>query len=189
MSRILINSASKVAVLCEGNDEKYLISYLLDRNSLCFSKEQLLPDLRINVRTYYKNPDRFAQDYLGFSYENGIAVIVVKDTKKAFKLTPSYDNKVIGPYNCVTSPELEMLYVLAEKEFDNFQKEKGKSKPSIYMAKHFGITSKELKSKNFFEEYWGKNSHSIENVLKEYRKISPNKGKKDIYSVADLLKT
>lgn len=88
MNEIKIPSQSRVAVLCEGNDEKYVIKYLLEKNLLCFTKEQLLPDLNINVRRYYKSPKKFSQDFLGMEYEEGIAIIILKDSDYCHKNVP-----------------------------------------------------------------------------------------------------
>lgn len=84
-----------------------------------------------------------------------------------------------------TSPEFEMLFIINEKLYNDFEKVKSKMKPSeFYKSKN----NKYKKSKAFVYQYFmNLNCTDIINLLKEYNKKRVKTHNKDEKTLLDLL--
>lgn len=166
-----------IACICEGAAEQAIIELLLDSNKLIFSREQLLEEEVIRIRSA-KN---FEEKYLRKSFNEKITVIRILDSRKEnFNLSKVYQNK-ITVINIITAPEIEMLIIFNEEKYKDYKKLK--IKPSEFCKTKLKFSS--VKSYGFIKEYFS-NIDELLKSISEYRRISNIKSGE--YSLSDLLK-
>lgn len=150
-----------VACICEGSGEQAIIELLLDNNILEFSKQDLLEDKVIRVRSAAK----FEEMYLRKQFDKKITIVRILDSRKEnFKLSKLYKNKV-KVMNIITAPEIEMLIIHNENAYEHFKKTG--SKPSEYCRKYLGY--KDVKNYQFVRDYFS-NIDTLLGAIKTYRK-------------------
>lgn len=170
-----------VACICEGGAESTIIKILLDNNLLQFSSEQLL-DGEILGR-WDRSAKNFEKNHLKKGFDEKITVIRVLDSyRETFELSKPYRDKV-GVINVITAPEIEMLIIINEHKYVEYQRVKSSMKPSEFCKTVLGIT--DVKSPKFIEYYFS-DTEILINALKEYKRMkSMRHGEK---CLADLLK-
>lgn len=178
---IIHKKGNMVACICEGNAEKEIIVLLLENDCLIFTAEELIEGVPLSNK--FRSSAKFESQYGGMTYEEKIEIIRVIDSKKeSFIISESYKEKVSFIETCYTTPEIEMLYILNEEEYDNYQKSAYK-KPSEYCKQELKM-SKKIKNKDFCKNYFSDVNSLLKSIVK-YNSIKPNK---NLYSIYDLLK-
>ena len=169
------------ACICEGGAETAIIDMLVDNNLLVFTREQKLNEEVIRCRS----AKVFEQRYLRKEFKSKITVLRVLDShSEGFRLSPAYEHKVDNVINVVTSPEIEMLLILAEDKYEEYIKKSSSMSPSVFCKqvlkkKHY------IKSREFVREYFA-DIDMLVSTIQEYKKKRILK-KGEIY-LADLLK-
>ena len=126
------------AVLCEGSAEEAITDILLDNHCLLFEREELIEEEVLRIRS----ARNFETRYLRKGYNGKISVIRILDSRsERFNLSPEYQDKV-DVINIVTAPEIEMLIIISEHEYDRY-KRSGKS-PSDYCKENPQISKGDL---------------------------------------------
>lgn len=169
-----------VACICEGASEKTIINMLLKSEDLIFTEDQLLGG-EIIVGC---NSRRFIDEHLQMDYEGvKIDLVIVQDTKKWKEIKAPYNNQINNIYFCETSPEIEMLMIHSMGLFEDYQKKKSTTKPSLYIAQYKQKKSAVIKSQQYIKDFY--DEHDLKDALKIHK--SKSKKSKD-YFLADLLK-
>lgn len=165
------------ACICEGAAEAAIIDVLLDNNLLIFRREEMLDEQVIRCR----DGKTFEKRYLRKGFNELISVIRILDSRREnFKLSKAYENKV-DVINVITAPEIEMLIIFNEGNYNAFKKS-GK-KPSIFCKENLKMPS--VKSYDFVREYF-EDSEILVQAIRKYNEIS--KIRKGEYTLLDLLK-
>ncbi|SDL42642.1 hypothetical protein SAMN05216520_10598 [Kandleria vitulina] len=166
------------ACICEGAAEEEIMNILLDANKLKFSREQLLEEKIIRCRM----ARNFQNRYLGKGFKKSLTILRILDSpNEKFKLDKAYKDKV-NVIDVITSPEIEMLIIINEDKYTDFQKYKSKLKPSEYCIEKLGLQN--VKNKKFIREYFS----DVELLVKAIKKHkSLHKQIKDKKCLADLL--
>lgn len=176
----MIELSPIIACICEGGAETAIIDMLVDNNKLIFTRKQMLDEDTIRCR----NGKEFEQRYLRKEFESKITVLRILDSHtEGFRLSPAYRDKV-DVINVVTSPEIEMLLILAEGKYSEYVKKSSSMSPSIF-CKQVLKMKKDLKSTEFIKMYFADIDRLI-STIQEYRRIKKLKHG-EIY-LADLLK-
>ena len=165
-----------VACICEGGAETAIIDMLVDNNLLVFTREQMLNEEVIRCRS----AKVFEQRYLRKEFKSKITVLRVLDShSEGFRLSLAYEHKVDNIINVVTSPEIEMLLILAEDKYEEYMKK------SSSICKQVLKMKDKIKSREFVREYFA-DIDMLVSTIQEYKKKRILK-KGEIY-LADLLK-
>ena len=168
------------ACICEGGAERTIVDILINNNKLKFSYEDLIDNKLLSCRC----AEEFERTYLGKAFKEKITVIRILDShKEKFKLSKVYENK-IKVINVVTAPEIEMLIIINEKKFEEYNKVKSKIKPSVFCKSVLKL--KNVKKPNFIEAYFSNVDNLVNAIIAYKRLTSTVKGE---YTLADLLKT
>lgn len=183
---------SIIACLCEGSSEKAIIDLLLEKNQLVFRKGQLLDDEPL---LNYMDSKKFTDEYLNFSYEQKIIILIIGDRDSWKNLKYPYSDKIEGPYFIITKPELEMLMIHALNLYDDYNKHCSKvslakeKKPSMFLSQFMGVKESQIKNRKYIQEIYAENS--LTDAIKEYSRKAPKKiyNKNNIFSMNDLLRT
>lgn len=171
-----MNLAKYVACICEGSAERAIIKLLLDENRLIFTWDDLLEGEILRCR----NAKKFEEQHLRKGFTDKITVLRILDSRREnFKLSKAYVSK-IDVVNVITAPEIEMLVIFAEGQYDEYKK--SKKKPSTFCKEDLKIS--EVKSAQFVESYFA-NIEVLIYAIREYRRVSNiQRGE---YALADLL--
>jgi hypothetical protein len=166
-----------VACICEGAAEHAIMDRLLEEDLLKFDVETLIEGEILRCR----NGQQFEQRYLRKEFAMDLTIVRILDSKKEnFKLSKDYLHKV-KVIDVVTAPEIEMLIIISEGKYKDFQK--SKKAPSIFCKSD--LKCKNVKSYQFVQAYFS-DINKLMHSIKEYKRISkPVKGK---YMLYDLLK-
>lgn len=166
-----------IACIAEGNSERAILDILLENHCLIFEYEQLIEEKVLNCR----KASVFENRYLGKRFDSEITVYRILDSRRErFALSKAYTHK-ISVINVITAPEIEMLIIINESKYKEFNKS-GK-KPSEFCKGDLGFTR--VKSYEFVKKYFSDYSNLI-SAIKEYKRLSQIKrGEVTLY---DLLK-
>lgn len=165
------------ACICEGSAEAVIIDILVDNDLLIFTREEMLNEEVIRCR----NAKKFEERYLRKAFADQVSVIRILDSRREeFRLSKAYENK-IDVINVITAPEIEMLIIHNEGEYEHF-KRSGK-KPSEFCK--VDLRMHNVKSYEFVKDYFS-NPQTLVEAIKEYRRTAniPN----GEYCLSDLLK-
>ena len=122
------------ACICEGGAERVIIDKLLDDNRLIFSRKDLLDRELLRCRS----ASDFERTYLSKGFSKKITLYRINDSRcERFKLKAAYKDKV-DVENIITSPEIEMLIIIAEGKYRDYIKYKSTMKPSEYCKSKLG---------------------------------------------------
>lgn len=165
-----------VACICEGSAERAIIKLLLDKDKLIFNWDDLLDGEILRCR----GAKKFEEQHLRKGFSEKITVLRVLDSRREnFTLSKAYAGK-IDVVNVITAPEIEMLVIFAEGQYNEYKKS-GK-KPSIFCKENLKYSN--VKSTQFIEDYFS-NTEVLIAAIREYRRVSNiPKGE---YALADLL--
>lgn len=170
-----------VACICEGGAERTIIELLLDNKLLGFDEEQLLDGEILGKSD--RSAKNFERRHLRKEYNEKITVVRILDSyREKFELSKAYKEKV-DVINIVTSPEIEMLVILKEDKYKDFQKVKSKKSPSEFCIETLRIRN--VKNPDFIREYFADTKILIK-IIQEYKRVCPSHS--GVKHLADLLK-
>ncbi|MCS4486849.1 hypothetical protein [Staphylococcus americanisciuri] len=174
--RSIINNNNYIALICEGECEKYIIDKLLDENRLFFNRSRLIDEKALGGE--FRNATKFTQKYLTLKYENKITIILVVDKQHELKLKKMFSHNVDQQLCVVTRPEIEMLMIMAMNKYKEYQKVKSDQKPSLFMNQ---LTGKKVKNIKFVEDFYIQ--YDLIDAIKKYHRIRPDKSQYTIYNL------
>ncbi len=178
----MMNDCDLLYLLCEGPTEVTIMNILLSNDKLIFTYSDLAEFEPLHIR---KASD-FERDYLN-KRSGKVKIIRILDSRNinnlAFKLSKAYSDKV-EVINCVTSPEIEMLMIIALGKYDEFSKKfKSFLKPSEYVSQILGVSNpKNAKViMSFFSD-----CDVLCRAIQEYSRVT--RKAKGIHHISELLK-
>lgn len=166
-----------VVVVCEGNCEVKLVSWLLENRKLIFTDQEILDHRPLHIR----QPKTILPIINVLPPNEYICFYRIGDT-----LTDKFDTSCFGKIrqehievkNVCTTPEIEILIIICEGLYNDFLKVKSDISPKEFVKTY-------VKGYNSFEDYIS--SHDIISAIIEYKRLKKQKRKNDIF-LADLLK-
>ena len=168
-----------IACIVEGTAERVIMDKLLENNKLIFSKRELLDQELLKCR----NARHFEDRYLGKRFDSKISVYRILDSRREdFKLRKAYVNKV-DVINVITAPEIEILVIIKENKYSDYEKYKSKLKPSEYCTQN--LKRGDVKSKDFLMDYFNDVDELVK-VIKQYKSL--HKVLKSEKCLADILR-
>lgn len=134
------------ACICEGAAEEAIIDILVDNDRLIFTREEMLEEKVIRIRS----ARNFEERYLRKGFKDKISILRILDSKNEnFKLSKAYANKV-DVINIITAPEIEMLIIHSEGKYEKY-KRSGK-KPSDFCKED--LKMRNVKTYDFVKDYF-----------------------------------
>ena len=177
----------RILLLCEGQNEEVLLNQLLDSDSLCFTRDDLIGRRPYPIRQLSNPTIKSELKHYGMPVE----VYRVGDKQNdKFPIPKDLKNIVSKKeiYKYCTKPELEMLLILNEGLEKEYEKVKSKISPKSFAKKRIiynGI--KYDQSSEFLEMYYGNNINKLINSIKKYKSYKKHHNKDELY-LAHLLK-
>lgn len=158
---------TKVACICEGAFERAIIDILLDNDCLIFNRSDLLEEEVLRCRS----AKSFQKNYLNKSMEERVLVYrIIDSSSEKFKITGPYNKRIKRVIDVITSPEIEMLVIHAEKRYEDYSK-KG-IKPSEYVKQYLKMP--DVKSYEFVLKYF-EDINKLKNAIFQYHSKTQNK--------------
>lgn len=165
-----MKTSGLVACICEGSYEQVIINKLLDEGKLIFSREELLDEDLLDCRS----ARQFEERYLNKSFSKKITIIRILDSRsEEFPLRETYKKKIEKVINVVTSEEIEILTIINEGKYSDFQSKKRQKhnrnmKPSEYCKGELGFS--DIKKRAFVEKYFD-DTEVLVSAIKEYKRL------------------
>lgn len=174
--------SESVFILCEGPSEVHIINILLDNGLLKYTEDELETMEPIHIRS----SKDFESEYLNVNFGQVVVYRILDSKNKgalSFKLSKAYAGKV-KVINCVTSPEIEMLMIIASGEYGRYSNHfKSKMSPKQFVQQIMKISNPNTGTAiyKFFS-----NPKDLYDSIKEYARVT--KANKDFETLAVLLK-
>jgi hypothetical protein len=169
-------ASSLVLFSCEGKAERLILSKLRQEKRL------LCPGESIVDFTSLRSADSIENRYLGLDYDQQLIIVRVLDSRsERFKLSRLYRGR-FPVFSVYTRPEIEMLAIIKEDRFVEYDKVKSRVKPSQFCKEALGIAR--IKDTAFLDTYW--NADELSRAIREYRRIKQIKSGE--LCLADILK-
>ena len=93
----------------------------------------------------------------------------------------------VGEEKYCTKPELEILLIISEGLYDQYEKVKSKMKPKDFAKQNIKLGKKRYNnSTQFYRDYYGNNVDSLVSAIIVYRRKKGTHKKDELY-LADLL--
>lgn len=162
-------SNNYIAVIVEGRAEKAIINVLLDHDLLKFNRSDMLEEDVIRDR----NAKTFAREHLSYGFaKNQISIFRILDSRKEeFSLPKPYTRLVSSRIDILTTPEIEILFIVYKGDFDKFKNQKpnksGKKLPAHEWCKKF-YNMKDVKSPEFVYDYWNYQPDKLVETIRLY---------------------
>lgn len=176
----------KKLIMCEGPNELAIINLLLDAELLNFSRDDLLGLSAYFARQIDKSTVVQTQLRL---YNGDLEIIRIGDkiTDK-LRIPKDCEKRISSVMKYCTKPELEMLLIISEDLFDEFNKVKSSTKPKDFAKTHIRCGNKRYNnSTQFYIDFYYGYEMSLVDAIKGYaQKNKSHKG--DEHYLAELLK-
>lgn len=178
----------KYLIMCEGNNELAIVNILLENDLLIYSEDDLLGANAYQARQLKTSAK--VKNELNLYTGKDIAIIRIGD-KQSDKITipKEYKDQITGEIQkYCTKPELEILLIISEGLWSDFQKEKSTIGPKDFAKKNIKLNGRKYdNSSNFFKEYYSNCPQKLVNAIKVYKQKNGAHKKGELY-LADLLK-
>jgi len=172
----------KYLVLLEGNTEKAFIELLMDKGMFKIDADDML-----DLRPHQKRQIDPALHALIRQLPPDEKIIIIKiGDKITDKLTIPKDikDKIDSEEKYCTKPEFEMLIIISEGLYNEYQKVKSKKKPKIFAKERIKCNGKRYNnSQAWIREYF--DEEKIKHALSEYKRLTMHK-KNELY-LMDLI--
>lgn len=175
----------KLLIMCEGPNEKEIIDILLEHGKLIFTADDLLGLVPYHARQIKNSGQVKAALNI---YPDEVKVLRVGDTQSEKLTIPAeYKYKIVGEEKYCTKPELEILLIISEGLYDQYEKVKSKMNPKDFAKQNIKLGKKRYNnSTQFYRDYYGNNVDSLVSAIIEYRRKKGAHKKDELY-LADLL--
>jgi len=155
--------SASVACLAEGSAEQAVMDILLDNDLLIFDRQDLIDEKVLRFRS----AEKFEQRYLRKNFSGQITVYRILDSRREnFRISKAYQHQV-KVVNIITAPEIEMLIILGENQYDAFKK--SGQKPSEFCKGT--LRYKNVKTYDFVKAYFS-NPAVLTEAIRKYVSVS-----------------
>ena len=158
----------KYLIMCEGTNEKKLIELLLENNRMIITYDDLVGRQVYHARQIKTSP--VVKTNLGI-YGKEVEVWRIGDKQTDKLIIPNdFKMQIKSVKKYCTLPELEILLIISEKMYKEYEKTKSKVHPKQFARENI-IYNKERYncSTKFYEEYYGSNIQKLVDAIREYK--------------------
>lgn len=162
---MLKNNGRNILFICEGSAEKAILENLIESGALNIPYSLLIEDPETGTPyTTKRKPSSIAETFLNLTYANGpVHIVRLIDSKNEnFVLPRGYENHA-DVETLLTRPEIEILVILRENHYAQWNK--SKKKPSDYCKTNLHMPK--IKQYAFIKDYWS-DIAALKNAIQEY---------------------
>ena len=173
-------------VMCEGANEKKIIDMLLENKKLIVSEDDLLGQITYHARQIKKSPMVMGQLRI-YGGDVEIWRIGDKQTDK-LDIPLEFKSKIKKVTKFCTLPELEILLILSEKKFKEYEKGKSQKHPKDFAKDNIVYNKSKYKGDTkFYEAYYGNDINKLIKAIQEYKQRN-HAHKNDEHYLVEILK-
>ncbi len=176
----------KYLIMCEGPNELEIIRMLLEHDKLRFTEDDLLNLVPYHARKIKDNA--IIKNALNL-YPGDVCVLRIGDKlNDELKVPREYKEKIKEIKKYCTKPELEMLLIISENRYLDFEKVKSKVSPKTFSKEN--VVYNRIRYNNstaFYRDYYGERISLLVNTIMRYKQLK-GKHQKDEFYLADLLR-
>lgn len=161
----------KYLVMCEGTNEKEIMRILLEHKKLTIKEDQLLGLNVFHARQIDKSPQ--VQLELNM-YPNEVNVMRIGDKQnEKLRIPKQYKDKIKSITKYCTKPELEIILIIAENKYKEYEKVKSKVKPKQFAKENIHLGKKVYdNTSEFYREYFDGRVELLCKSIRDYRKLN-----------------
>lgn len=158
----------KYLIMCEGSNEKTIIDILLKHNKLRIGWDDLVGRQVYHARQINKSP--VVKTQLGI-YGGPVEIWRIGDKQSDnLKIPQEFRTQIKEIKKYCTLPELEILLILSEKKYKEYEKTKSQKHPKQFAKENIIFNKSRYKGDSaFYEEYYGKDVSKLVNAIQEYK--------------------
>lgn len=173
-------------IMCEGANEKKIIDMLLENKKLIVSEDDLLGQITYHARQIKKSPMVMGQLRI-YGGDVEIWRIGDKQTDK-LDIPLEFKSKIKKVIKFCTLPELEILLILSEKKFKEYEKGKSQKHPKDFAKDNIVYKKSKYKGDTkFYETYYGNDINKLIKAIQEYKQRN-HAHKNDEHYLVEILK-
>lgn len=173
-------------IMCEGANEKKIIDMLLENKKLIVSEDDLLGQITYHARQIKKSPMVMGQLRI---YGGDVEIWRIGD-KQTDKLDIPLEFKpqIKKVTKFCTLPELEILLILSEKKFKEYEKGKSQKHPKDFAKDNIVYNKYKYRGDTkFYETYYGNDINKLIKAIQEYKQRN-HAHKNDEHYLVEILK-
>ena len=173
-------------IMCEGANEKKIIDMLLENKKLIVNEDDLLGQITYHARQIKKSPMVMGQLRI-YGGDVEIWRIGDKQTDK-LDIPLEFKSKIKKVTKFCTLPELEILLILSEKKFKEYEKGKSQKHPKDFAKDNIVYNKSKYKGDTkFYEAYYGNDINKLIKAIQEYKQRN-HAHKNDEHYLVEILK-
>lgn len=154
--------------MCEGPNEKKIMDILLEQDKLIIGRDDLVGREVYHARQIKTSP--FVKTQLSI-YGDEVEIWRIGD-KQSDKLDipKEYRTQIKSVKKYCTLPELEILLIISEKKYKEFEKTKTNKHPKQFAKENIVYNRKRYTGETkFYEEYYGNDVAKLISAIREYK--------------------
>ena len=158
----------KYLIMCEGPNEKKIMDILLEQDKLIIGRDDLVGREVYHARQIKTSP--FVKTQLSI-YGDEVEIWRIGD-KQSDKLDipKEYRTQIKSVKKYCTLPELEILLIISEKKYKEFEKTKTNKHPKQFAKENIVYNRKRYTGETkFYEEYYGNDVAKLISAIREYK--------------------
>ena len=158
----------KYLIMCEGSNEKKIVELLLDNDKLKITYDDLVGRQVYHARQIKTSPVVKTQLQI---YGRDVEIWRIGDKQSDNLVIPNeFKSQIISVKKYCTLPELEILLIISENLFPEYEKTKSKIHPKKFAMTNISYNKKKYKNDTkFYEEYYGTDIQKLIDAIREYR--------------------
>ncbi|MCM1214621.1 MAG: GNAT family acetyltransferase [Lachnospiraceae bacterium] len=158
----------KYLIMCEGSNEKKVIDMLLEHGKLKVSADDLLGRITYHARQIKSSPMIMGQLRI---YGGDVEVWRIGDKQTDKLIIPAeFRTQIKKVTKFCTLPELEILLILSERKFKEYEKGKSQKHPKDFAKENIFLNRRRYKGETqFYEEYYGTDINKLIKAILEYK--------------------
>lgn len=158
----------KYLIMCEGPNEKKIIDMLLEHQKLIVCADDLVGRVTYHARQIGKSPVVMGQLRI---YGGSVEVWRIGDRQKdKLSIPAEFKNQIKKVTKFCTLPELEILLILSEKKFNEYEKLKSQKRAKDFAKENISYNRCKYKGDTkFYEEYYGNDIPKLIKAIREYK--------------------
>ena len=176
----------KYLIMCEGPNEKKIMELLLEHDQLIFQQEDLVGLSIYHARQIEKSTAVQANLRI---YGGEVAVLRIGDKMSdRLKIPAEFRHQIMDVKKYCTLPELEILLIISENMFKEYDKGKSHKHPKQFAKEHIMFNKMKYNgASEFYEQYYGTDIPKLIHTIREYKHRN-HSHKEDEHYLFELLK-
>lgn len=177
----------KYLIMCEGANEKKIIDILLENQKLKVTEDDLIGRIIYHARQIKNSAMVMGQLRM---YGGDVEVWRIGDKQKDKLVIPTeFKTQIKKITKFCTLPELEILLILSEGKYKEYEKGKSQKHPKDFAKENIFCNRQRYRGDTkFYEDYYGKDINKLIDAIHEYRQRN-HAHKDDEHYLSEILNT